>query len=434
MPAILGDRIRESRRKMNMTQGELAGNDYSVSYISAIERNKIRPSLRALAWLASRLNVNLSDLLATDTPIFGEFGGSGIEDELQVALTGAQTALANHRYKEARDQLLAVQGTVRVPSQRIHLNLLLGEAFIALNQGSEAKDVLEQNLSLTRDVDAVTQEYTRNLLGQAYNLMNMYMMSVECHRQCLQAIESGIVRDPSFKLAVLNNLGTDYLLLGQHEEAVKCFQQATEIGQRLLTPQSIAELYWEISADLRRDGQMHAAQRYADMASEHLKAAANRAIFARVQSSLGLAYAEQKDTVNAEKTLKQAFELAEKAGDVQGRSIALASLSRVQLARGAKKEALTSAEQAVASAEQSSENEALGRAYLALGEAMAANGQNADADKRFEKGLKYLEKAGSLAELARAFERYADILDQRGDVTNAFAYLKKARAMGLSNR
>lgn len=433
-PAALGDRIRDARRKLNMTQGELAGNDYSVSYISAIERNKIRPSLRALSWLADRLNVKLSDLLANEVSTTNESATTVpvAEDDVQIAIAQAQIAIASRHFGEARDRLLAVHDGVKQPSQRIQVNLLLGEALVALNLGNEAKDALEQNLVLTREIDPASQELTRNILGLAYYQLGMYMLAAECHRQCLTAINSRIIRDPSFELSVRNNLGNDYMQLSQHKEAIEIFQSATELGQKLLTPQSLAELYWQISDTYRHDGQTPQAQRYAEMAAEHLKIAADRQIFAHVQSSLGLAYAEQNDNERAETTLIQARDLAERAGDEDGRSIALASLSRVQLARNDAPGARKSAQEALRSAEATGNREALGRAYLALGEALSAENNGAAADENFGKGLKLLEDAGSQAELTRAYEHYADLLAQRGDSVRAFDFLKKARSTSMS--
>jgi HTH-type transcriptional regulator, quorum sensing regulator NprR len=430
----LGDRIREARIHEGMTQGELAGTDYSVSYISAIERNKIRPSLRALSWLASRLNMNLSDLLSVEVPIATDFAGVPVaEDEAQAAIVQAQIDIAAHNYESARDRLQKVRDGVKSPSQRIQVNLLFGEACVELGHGDEAKDALEQNLILTRDVDPVMQEVSRNVLGLAYALMNMHMMALESHRQCLTAIDSHIIRDPSFELSVLNNLGADMLQLGQHDEAIKIFERASALGQRMLTPQSLAELYWTVSADCRRDGQLVQAQRFADMAAEHLRVAQNRQIFANIQSNLGLAYAENNDNDRAEKTLTQARDIAERTGDASSASMALASLSRVQLAQGATDKALDSARSALTYAEQTHSDDAIGRAHLALGEALSAAGKSGDADKSFSKGLDLLEKSGSPNELTRAYEHYADLLAQRGDTKRAFDYLKKARAAGAKS-
>jgi HTH-type transcriptional regulator, quorum sensing regulator NprR len=428
-PNTLGDRIREARQASGMTQSELAGTDYSVSYVSAVERGKIRPSLRALAWLASKLNVNLSDLLAMDVPFTVETAG-GVplaEDSTQNAIAQAQIDLAEQRYAAARDGLESVRDSVRLPSQKIQINLLLGEAYIRLGDGERARAVLENNLKLTRDIDPVTQEQSRNLLGEAYNLLGMQMLAFEAHRQCLEAIDSHIVRDPSFELSVLQNLGNEYSRLGQTDKAVETFERASALGRHLLTPQGIADLYLQVSLGFRRDGLIPQAQRYADMAAEHLRAAANRHLYAQVQSSLGLAYANTEDTGKAEATLKEAKDLAERNEDDESVSMALASLSQVQLANGDNKAALASAKKAQEHAAKIGNAQVQGRALLALAEAMLANGDSDGADKNFAKGLELLSKSGSQAELSRAYAHYAALLRQRGDYQRAFEYLEKSQ-------
>src|SRR6476646_5028706 len=61
--ARVGTNIREVRTKLGMTQAQLAAPEFSISYISAIERGKIRPSLKALSMRARRLDVPLTFLL-----------------------------------------------------------------------------------------------------------------------------------------------------------------------------------------------------------------------------------------------------------------------------------------------------------------------------------------------------------------------------------
>src|SRR5215467_6252245 len=60
----VGANIFHVRRKLRMTQKQLATPEFSISYISAIERGRIRPSLKALEVLARRLNVTSAELLA----------------------------------------------------------------------------------------------------------------------------------------------------------------------------------------------------------------------------------------------------------------------------------------------------------------------------------------------------------------------------------
>ena len=65
----LGQRLRKARLARNLTQSEVAQQRFSVSYISAVERGQIRPSLGALEKLSERLRVPLSDLLRDDGDI-----------------------------------------------------------------------------------------------------------------------------------------------------------------------------------------------------------------------------------------------------------------------------------------------------------------------------------------------------------------------------
>src|SRR5438309_9885222 len=60
----VGVRLRAARLARKLTQSQLAAPDFSVSYISAIERGQIQPSLRALEILAHRLELSSTDLLS----------------------------------------------------------------------------------------------------------------------------------------------------------------------------------------------------------------------------------------------------------------------------------------------------------------------------------------------------------------------------------
>src|SRR5579863_2035755 len=60
----VGSNIYRVRRKLRITQKQLAAPEFSISYISAIERGRIRPSLKALDILARRLGVTSAELLA----------------------------------------------------------------------------------------------------------------------------------------------------------------------------------------------------------------------------------------------------------------------------------------------------------------------------------------------------------------------------------
>src|SRR3954468_15573594 len=66
--AVLGQRIRAARHERGMSQEQLAAPEFTKSYVSAVERGKTRPSLKALDLMSRRLGIPMSELLAAAPP------------------------------------------------------------------------------------------------------------------------------------------------------------------------------------------------------------------------------------------------------------------------------------------------------------------------------------------------------------------------------
>lgn len=58
----LGAAIRQRRQARGLTQSQL-GHPFTKGFVSEVERGRSLPSLRALAFIADRLGVNVSELL-----------------------------------------------------------------------------------------------------------------------------------------------------------------------------------------------------------------------------------------------------------------------------------------------------------------------------------------------------------------------------------
>ena len=67
--SYVGDLIRTRRRALNLTLAEVARKtEFSVSYVSQVERNRVAPSVAALKKLASALGMSVGQILAQDGP------------------------------------------------------------------------------------------------------------------------------------------------------------------------------------------------------------------------------------------------------------------------------------------------------------------------------------------------------------------------------
>src|SRR5436305_7081686 len=110
MGQSVGAKLRAARQAKRYTQSKLAWPDFSVSYISAIERGQIYPSLRALEILARRLDLSSTDFLPENGQALsrGEFAVDTSPSEEEIAaltLIEAQIAILDDNPLAAIDLL-----------------------------------------------------------------------------------------------------------------------------------------------------------------------------------------------------------------------------------------------------------------------------------------------------------------------------------------
>jgi transcriptional regulator with XRE-family HTH domain len=133
MGRSVGAKLKEARLAKKYTQSQLAGNDFSVSYISAIERGQIHPSLRALEIFAMRLGLSSKDLLLPQAP-----GGSAATvagramssaDEIEWRILTARVLLEQDNYQRAISHLQELLSIKLSTEQEILSRYLLALAF-----------------------------------------------------------------------------------------------------------------------------------------------------------------------------------------------------------------------------------------------------------------------------------------------------------------
>ena len=142
----LGERLRAARYTRNLTQQDLADGTFSKSYISAIERGKMMPSIAALRLLATRLDTSLASLLGEpDLPQQG--ADAPAEDHLTQRLDKAEALL----YQGDPASALELLGTQETGGELRQQNparwkWLCAWALLQVQQEQEAIALLEQGL------------------------------------------------------------------------------------------------------------------------------------------------------------------------------------------------------------------------------------------------------------------------------------------------
>ncbi len=433
--ARVGTNIREVRTKLGLTQAQLAAPEFSISYISAIERGKIRPSLKALSILAKRLDVPLTFLLegspagAAEARAVGYSpADTGPDLRIDVDLLQAGVLVQQQKYQEAAALLAPMQPERITTDQVYRLFLLRGQIHLGLHEYQEA--VVDLRAAVTQaeglnDIESI--ERARNLLGEAYFLLYNYTLAMENHVRSNTAIEQGHINDPIFSLEVYNNLANDYFRLGDQEKAVTFYHKALETLDGIKRDsKSFAEKYMEIGQRYKSVGKLAIARDYTTRSLALYEMRDEQRLVGLTHQHLGKALEKQNDFDAAEKEYREAITIEKELEDDVAASLCYTSLAELLLKRGKVDEAEEEAQKALASAKASQDVVTQGQALMALAQIRHDAKDYAGADKLFTEALELLDSSNAHEIAAEAYSRYANLLEQRGEVQRSLSAFKKA--------
>ena len=433
--ARVGTNIREVRTKLGLTQAQLAAPEFSISYISAIERGKIRPSLKALSILARRLDVPLTFLLegspagAAEARAVGYSpADAGPDQRIEVDLLHADVLIQQHLYKEAARLLEPIQPERITTDQVYRLYLLRGQSHLGAGEYQEAvvdlRSAVVQGEGLN---DGEYAERARNLLGKAYFLLYNYTLALENHQRCHTAIENGQVSDPVFTLDVYSNLANDYFRLGDLERAISFYRRALEIVEKLnRDSKSYAQQYMEISRRYKANGKLNMAREYAMRSLAIYEMRDEQRTVGLTHQRLGKTLERQNDLGGAEREYRRAIEIERELNDEISASLCHTSLAELLLKQEKVEEAEKEAREALTFAEASGDEQTQGQALIALAQIRHQAGDFATADELFTRALALLDATNAHEIAASAYFRFANLLEQRGDVQRSLSAIKKA--------
>ncbi len=433
--ARVGTNIREVRTKLGLTQAQLAAPEFSISYISAIERGKIRPSLKALSILAKRLDVPLTFLLegspagAAEARAVGYSpADSGPDLRIDVDLLQSSVLVQQQQYEEAAELLAPIQPERITTDQVYRLFVLRGQIHLGLHEYQEA--VVDLRAAVTQaeglnDIESI--ERARNLLGKAYFSLYNYTLAMENHVRSNAAIDQGHIKDPIFALEVYSNLANDYFRHGDQEKAITFYHKALATLEGMnRDSRSFGEKFMEIGQTYKSAGKLVMARDYITRSLALYEMRDEQRLFGMTHQHLGKTLEKQNDFDGAEKEYREAITIEEELEDDVATSICHTSLAELLLKRGKKQEAEQEAQEALRFAKQSQNVVTQGQALMALAQIRHDAKDYAAADQLFTEALELLDESNEHEIAAGAYSRYAALLEQRNEVQRSLSAFKKA--------
>jgi transcriptional regulator with XRE-family HTH domain/DNA-binding NarL/FixJ family response regulator len=451
-PQLIGERVRSARIAANKTQQQLAEDTYSKSYISAVERGKMTPSVQALSVLAERLGLPMSYFLGesdADLSVLAESSATlrstpererlAREEGLALLFSEAEGLLR----RQEPEQALARLGTPETledlsASQRPRWYLLEGWAWLLKQNPLEASSFLEKGLTLAEHLrmqaplsqkGTLTElaERLRCFLGSAQYEQGQPELALEQHRRCLAAITDGLVTDPELTLRIYLALGQDYLLLTRSNDAMEFYEQAVKQASDAESLASEATIYWHQGLASKDTGDFSRAKTNLNKALVAFELQENMRLAAQLRSLFGQVLVNLERYEEAEDNLNQSLGAAQRTGDASTRGSALGNFASLHTARGDHDKAISVAREGLEVVKASKDQRTEGQLHLTLAMAHEAKADYPASEQELGQAITIFEQTGDKELIGRAHERYGKFLADRGRFQEAYEQMKTAR-------
>ena len=401
-----------------LSLAQLGKDHVTAPAIYLIETGRTRPSLPTLEHIARRTGKPIEFFLADP---------GGATDEGQARLIELEALVAENRFAEAAElaEKLLKLGTSAHRLGRIRYYL----AFSLLNlaRPNEAMPLLREahaHFEAAGDrlmlAECIGSEACVRFLTQRPGGIELAMQAIEVCRSI-----SPIPRNTEARLLMV--LGNCYSVNKDWEQAIAAYSDAIEAASVVLDLRKLAMMYIGICGAYRETGQVDEA-RFANRAIALFEVVRDQRNLARAENQLGWILLAKGRNAEAREHLDRSLSICEDIELEIGRSHLLLSLSELNLQEGNVPRAREYAHQALDLAEKLEERPNVAESHIWLGLAADRDGDHKATDHEFQLALKELAAIGAEERLLKCHGTYAEVLERRGDMEQAYAHMKKAFA------
>jgi transcriptional regulator with XRE-family HTH domain len=411
----IGARIRQARLQAGLTQQQLAGERYTKAYVSALENGLSKPSVAALNYLATRLEMPAAVLLAGETDHWSRLEGD-------VLLASGRWQQALDIYDRCMDE--APQGDARA-------ELLRGraEAFARLERGSEAaaagSEAAELFDRLGRQADAA---FARYWVANGEYLQGNAVEARRLTGDILAKVRAGLRVEPDFHLRLVIAMATVEAHDGEYDQALAYLSEIRGLAEDL-DDRRRATYFFDLAHSYREAGDFEGAVRMGYASMTLFKAMAADSETAALENDLALAFLKLHNLSRADELVKSARRRFETLGDSRCLAHIADTEAQIALAGGAIEQAAALVEQAIDGAEQTSNQKALIDALVTRAQIRRQRSDADGADTDFARAAALARASGSRGRIREVLGAWSEMLAESGDLRRAYDLSREALSL-----
>ncbi|MEW4327926.1 helix-turn-helix domain-containing protein [Rossellomorea marisflavi] len=300
--SIIGKKIRELRKAIGITQGELADGICTQALVSRMEKGDIYPSATVLYRISQKLGV--------DVNYFFEIGSTERFDYIK----NVERLLNNYRFKLQYDELIElVRKEEKNPifiNHKENKQLLEWNKAIYIAEVENDKDraisVLLDAYQLTADQKRAMSEREMRLqlsLGNFLSLQDKYEEALAVYERVQDVLgPNPYLQDKSIQTRIYYHTARILTRLGRYDESMEYCKKGLKwtIGEERLF--GIADLFYQIGFNLEMKGELEASLPYFQKARNYFHIQKNTKFVEFIDGKIG--EVEEKLTVEWEKQHK----------------------------------------------------------------------------------------------------------------------------------
>lgn len=426
----IGKRLKEARKEARLTQRELGGERYSPSYICQLEKDKIRPSVKALEFLGGRLGKTVSYFFSGPEQLHELSQQEHDTNNFYFLLNLGESYLASGRNALAQkvlDEANAINLALDKHILKADLLRYSGRLKTTLHQEDEAEENLLEALSIFKELGAQEELAKTYLnLAQLYFYQQSYGQAKSFIRKAAKITRTEKINDPALEIDILRCSGVLHGVVGESNQAVGDFEKALELCSRISDSEKLAELYLDLGLGFKDKRELEKAIEYSKKALDVFESLQNKRRTADVLVNLGITFRETGKYKKALELLTRSEQLFSELGDIKGYGAALTELAQTYLALKKLDLAEKKGKSALALAEEFTDEVEKARVLSTLAEIAYEKDDLLVANNYYQESIKMLQEHNVNLDLFKTLRKYSQLLLESGETKKAGKYLQEA--------
>lgn len=400
-----------------MSLAQLGRGQVTAPAIYLIETGRTRPSLPTLEHIARRTGKPVEFFLAEP---------AGAADDTQASLLELESLVADGRHPEAitLGTSLLEKGSSAFRLGRIRY--FLAQAYAGSGQPDHAA-------ALLADARAHFEALNDDLMAaecigfQASLALARQSRDAAALAERALAVCRAVKPVPAaLESRLLGILAKAHAMNDDFDAAIAAYREAIGVGSPVFDLSVIARVYTSLGMAYRAAGETEVAARHAMRSVALHEVLRDRTALARAESELASLLIGKGNLGDARNHLEHALEVSMESESGFIRSHVLLRLTELAMHEGNIEEASVTAREALELAEEREEGASIAEAHVWLGRIADRRGEPKVVDREFELAISGFEEIGMRERLLQCHGIYAEILERRGDLAQAYVHMKEA--------